>query len=96
MPTYEAAARFLADYQRLRPEQRGAFRVARRLFVEGLNQGSFHPSLRVKGFKTRPGVFEMSWAPDGRALFSYGPPLHGRPGPHVVWLRIGSHDVFRA
>jgi len=35
----------------------------------------------------------MTWAPDGRALFRYGDPV--REGePHVVWLRIGTHDIL--
>ncbi|EFC83957.1 hypothetical protein [Parafrankia sp. EUN1f] len=43
MPTYEAAARFLADYHRLRPEQRAAFQT----------------------------------------------------DPHIIWARVGTHDIFR-
>lgn len=39
------------------------------------------------------GVFELTWAPDGRALFRRGDPV--RPGePHIVWLRIGTHDIL--
>ena len=38
-------------------------------------------------------VFEMTWAPDGRATFEYGTP-EGQ-GAHVIWRRIGRHDVFR-
>ncbi len=35
----------------------------------------------------------MTWAPDGRALFRYGDPVcEGEP--HVVWLRIGTHDIL--
>jgi hypothetical protein len=46
---------------------------------------------RVKGY---PGVWELTWARDGRATFEYGDEL--RPGdPHIVWRRIGTHDVFR-
>ncbi|MCK9876566.1 hypothetical protein MXD59_12395 [Frankia sp. Ag45/Mut15] len=97
MPTYEAIAQFWADYRRLRPEQRAAFLRARTLFVDGLAEGALHPSLRVKGFKLRPGVFELSWAPNGRALFTYGSPLPGHgTDPHVIWLRVGTHDIFRA
>jgi hypothetical protein len=33
-------------------------------------------------------------APDGRATFSYGEEM--RPGePHVIWRRVGTHDVLR-
>jgi hypothetical protein len=41
------------------------------------------------------GVFEMTWAPDGRATFQYGESKAGGE-PHVIWRRIGTHDVFRS
>lgn len=41
-----------------------------------------------------PGVWELSWAADGRATFEYGAELiEGQP--HIIWRRIGSHDIFR-
>jgi hypothetical protein len=95
VPTYDAAARFLAEYARLSPAQQRAFRAAQRLFVEGLRDGGrMHPRLRVKPFKTISGVFELTWAPDGRALWRYGDEVPGQPGPHIVWLRIGTHKIF--
>ncbi len=41
-----------------------------------------------------PGVWEMTWALDGRATFQYGAEV--RPGEtHVIWRRVGPHSVFR-
>ena len=55
---------------------------------------SFHPRLRVKRAQGHPGVWEMTWAPDGRATFQYGHEV--RPGePHIVWRRVGPHAIFR-
>jgi len=35
----------------------------------------------------------MTWAANGRATFQYGPEL--TPGQaHVIWRRVGTHDVF--
>ena len=35
----------------------------------------------------------MSWAPDGRATFSMGNSVvEGKL--HIVWLRIGGHDIL--
>lgn len=35
----------------------------------------------------------MTWAPDGRALFTYDPAI--RQGePHIIWQRIGGHEIF--
>ena len=39
------------------------------------------------------GVWELTWAPDGRATFSYGPEV--RPSEqHVMWRRIGDHSIL--
>ena len=51
-------------------------------------------SLRVKRLQSVPGVWELSWAADGRATFQYG--RERIPGEtHIIWRRIGSHDIFR-
>ncbi|WP_239372352.1 hypothetical protein [Frankia sp. Cj5] len=94
VPTFEPVARFLAEFHRLSPAQQAAFRHAVALFRDGLTSGSFHPKLRVKSFKSESGVYEMTWAYNGRALWQYGDPIPGKPGPHVEWLRIGTHDIF--
>ncbi len=96
MPTYDYFPRFLADYAKLSRADRGRFRRAVADLVADLRRGQgFRPGLRVKRVEDAPpGVFEMTWAPDGRATFEYGQEQH--PGePHIVWRRVGSHDVFR-
>jgi hypothetical protein len=36
----------------------------------------------------------MTFAPNGRATWQYG--LEIRPDePHVIWRRIGTHEIFR-
>lgn len=94
MPTHEELPRFLKDWQRLGPVQRAAFLNALQLFVAGFARQSFAPQLRVKRVQGETGVWEISWASDGRATFSYGTEVI--PGePHVIWRRIGTHDIFR-
>jgi hypothetical protein len=94
LPTYERSKQFIQDYRGLSPEQRRAFRAAIEKFVVDLGRGSgFRPGLRVKGIKGSPGMFELTWAPDGRAVFSYGQSI--REGePHIVWHAVGTHDVL--
>ena len=93
MPTFELGPSFLADYKALTRGQKDLFRAARVKFVADLRTGRFRAGLRVRGYQWLPGVFEMTWAPDGRALFRFGNPV--REGePHIVWLRIGTHDIF--
>lgn len=94
MPTYVRLPAFDADWKGLSPEDRERFRVAVAAFVGDLGTGhGFRPGLRVKGVRGRRGVYEMTWAPDGRATFSYGPAL--REGePHIIWRRIGTHAIF--
>ena len=95
MPTFDKEARALRDYARLTKEQRAEFRDALRKFVEDLRRGSFRKGLRVKRVQGHPGVWEMTWADDGRATFRYGESVHPSD-PHIIWQRIGSHDIFDA
>jgi hypothetical protein len=94
MPTYEVAARFWQDWKSLTPEQQRRFRQAVARFVEDLRRGrGFRPGLRVKGVQGAEGVFEMTWADDGRATFHYGESQQADE-PHIVWRRIGTHEIF--
>lgn len=95
MPTRDVLDPFWHDYDQLTPEQQAQFRAALRQFVEDLRRKQgFRASLRVKGVRKARGVFEMTWAPDGRATFHYGP--EQIPGePHIVWRRIGGHEIFK-
>lgn len=94
MPTFETLPRFTADLQHLTPAQRRRFRrVVLESFVPDLRTGQpFRPGLRIKGVRVAPGVYELTWAPDGRATWSYGREL--RHGRHIVWRRIGTHSIL--
>jgi len=95
MPTRDIADSFRQDWERLRPEQQRALRVAVAKFIDDLRaRRGFRSSLRIKGVRTEPGVFELTWAPDGRATFSYGRSIvEGEP--HIIWRRIGTHEILR-
>jgi len=93
MPTYEALPRFLREYDRLTDLRKDTFDTVVARFVSDLKVGHFRPGLRVRGVQGKDGVFEMTWAPDGRATFQYGTPVH-EGDPHVIWRRIGTHDIF--
>ena len=98
MPTHEEMQSFWDDWGALTPEQRRTFQVARRKLVEDLKTGagtSFRAGLRVK--RVQQGktdrVYEMTWAPDGRATFQFG--SEQKPGePHIIWRRIGGHEIL--
>lgn len=94
MPTYGWLPRFLRDFGKLSRAQQEEFRRAVAMFVADLERGRFRKGLRVKGVQGHPGVFEMTWAPDGRATFTFGEPVRAND-PHVIWRRIGTHDIFR-
>jgi hypothetical protein len=70
-----------------------AFADAMEKFVHDLRHGGFRAGLRVKRVRGRPGVWEMTWASDGRATFSYGRSVYNEE-PHIIWRRIGTHDNF--
>ena len=94
MPTYAWLARFRADFERLSPQQQAAFLVAVARFVDDLQAGRpFQRGLRVKGVQGATGTFEMTWAPDGRATFEYGPEVTAGQ-PHIVWRRVDTHTIF--
>ena len=94
MPTFDRADDFLRDYRMLSPQERALFRSAVRKFVHDLRSRRFRRSLRVRGVQGAEGVFEMTWAPDGRATFEYDAEVH--PGEqHIIWRRIGGHDIFQ-
>ncbi len=94
MPTWERLARFDRDYANLSSAQKVAFKRAVKHFVADLERGEgFRKGLRVKGVRGATSVYEMTWAGDGRATFSYGTSV--REGEtHIVWRRIGSHDIL--
>jgi hypothetical protein len=95
VPTYEALPRFTTDLHRLTPEQRRRFRQAVTAFVDDLRtgHGRFRAGLRVKGVRSSPGVFELTWDGNGRATWQYGPEK-AEGVPHVIWRRIGTHDIL--
>lgn len=95
MPTYSWQPRFGRDLRALTRPQQAAFLAVVALMVEDLGSGKrFRPGLRIKAVRGSPGVLEMSWAPDGRATFEFGAPL--KEGvPHIIWRRVGTHDVFK-
>ncbi|MGH9092616.1 MAG: hypothetical protein ACRDZR_14760 [Acidimicrobiales bacterium] len=96
MPTYERLPRFDQDWQSLGPAERQRFRAAVARFVEDLESGRpFRPGLRVKGVQGAGDVMEMAFAPDGRATWQFGAEVKARQ-VHVVWRRIGTHDIFRS
>ena len=94
MPTYQASPEFLDLHRRLTPEQKRLFRSAVRKFVADLKAGQgFRKGLRVKGIKGAEGMFEMTWAPGGRVVFSYGNSIRDNE-PHIIWHAIGTHGVL--
>ena len=94
MPTHEERPQFRRDFDGLTREQQLAFLAALSRFIADLRRGHFRVGLRVKRVQGQAGVWEMTWAPDGRATFQYGAEV--REGErHVIWRRIGTHGIFR-
>ena len=94
MPTYDLTARFRQEFKKLTPEQHRAVLEMVHLLVANLRARRFDARLRLKRVHGHEGVWEVSWAADGRATFEYGPEV--RPGdPHIIWRRVGTHEIFR-
>ena len=93
MPAHEELDSFLRDYKRLSRAERQRFLAALPAFVDDLKTGQFRPGLRVKRVQGTWSIFEMTWAPNGRATFEYG--AEKSPGErHIIWRRCGGHDIF--
>jgi len=92
MPAFELTPRFERDWRKLTAQQGNAFRkTVREAFIPDLDTPDqpFRPGLRITGVTAHPGVAEMTWAPDGRATFSYGEErIAGKA--HVIWRPIGT------
>lgn len=63
-------------------------------FVVDLTAGTFRPGLRIKRVRSTAKIWELTWAPDGRATFEYGPEITSG-APHVVWRRVGTHGIVQ-
>jgi len=94
VPTYEVLPRFWRDYAGLARDQQEAVLKAVRAFVTDLKSRKFRQSLRVKAVQGAAGIFEMTWAHDGRATFEYRDPVRAHEA-HVIWRRCGTHAVLR-
>ncbi len=94
MPTHEERERFLNEYTRLRRAEQQQFKRAVAEFVTALKD--HHPppkKLGIERYERQSGIYEFHWSATGRALFRYGP--EKTPGePHVIWLRIGGHEIY--
>lgn len=79
------------DLKGLDPQSRNAFF---KVFVEldALTAQGVPPSpaFRVKRVVNSPGVWEFTWARNGRATFTYT-----GDGLGLVLRRVGGHDIFR-
>lgn len=94
MPTSELLPEFRRDYARLTDEEKKALRLAVKKLVVDLRRGQIRAGLRVKAVQGYEGIYEMTWAGDGRATFDYG--SSKVPGePHIRWRRIGGHDILK-
>lgn len=89
----------MRDYGSLTAQQQHRFDNKREEFTEDLlameddPRKGFRPGLRVKKVQGRSGLFEMTWAPDGRAIFSMGTPVIAGKR-HIVWRRVGDHGIL--
>jgi hypothetical protein len=94
-PTFDRLAQFKRDYVKLTPSQRELFRAAVKKFVAPLSTtppGDVGQPL-VRELREQPGFFEMRFAKETRAIYTFGTAVR-RGQPHVVWCRIGSDDAL--
>lgn len=95
MPTREILDSFWPGWDRLSREDQRAFLAAVKKLVQDLRAGrGIRKGLRVKGVQGARGIYELTWAADGRATFQFGRALVDDE-PHVIWRSIGGHEILR-
>jgi len=96
MPTFERLARFDREFRRMSRELQAAFLAMLPTFITRLRATppTFPPGLRVKRVQGTHDVWEITFAPDGRATFHYGEEVTTGT-PHIILRRVGTHDVLR-
>ena len=98
MPTHEEEKAFQRDFRRLTPSQREQFLSALDEFIDDLRgmEAGRRPWFRpgsVRKLAGTEGLYELRWAPDGRATFSIGTPQRAG-NVHIQWRRCGTHDIL--
>jgi len=95
VPTFEKLPRFQKDWKTLEHDLQVRFRdKVKKEFVPAINEGFPYPGgLRMKGIQGATGIWEMTWAPNGRATWQFGEEIT-KGDPHVIWRRIGNHEIF--
>ena len=92
-PTYDQTHSFNRDFAALSPRRRELFLLAVKKFRADWAASQFRKELRVKHVQGQTGIFEMTFAPDGRATWQFGDEVvEGEI--HIIWRRIGTHDIF--
>lgn len=95
MPTHDEFEQFIREYLALNPAKRRLFAKAVVKMVADMKAGKpFRKSLRISALGGYSAIYKMTCdMPDGRATFMFGP--ERIPGePHIIWRRIGGHDIF--
>jgi hypothetical protein len=94
LPTYSVDPRFTRDYAGLSPEEVRAFLRAKNRFVADLKAGlGIRRGSGVHQLAGHPGIYEFRWSLRGRATFELGPAVIAGQ-VHVIWRRIGGHEIY--
>jgi hypothetical protein len=96
VPTFESLARFDREFRRMPRELQAAFLAMLPTFIAALRTTppTFLPALRVKRVQGRQEAWEITFAPGRSRDLRIRRSDH--PGtPHIIWRRVGTHDVLR-
>lgn len=96
MATYSSTNSFQRDFAGLDPRYQERFKaLAKERFSPAIDAGPPYPAdLRMIPMSGEDGIRELTVDRDIRATWEFGEPVHDGV-PHVIWRRIGNHDVYR-
>lgn len=70
-----------------------AFARVVEIFKEDLRNHHFRPGPRIRRVQGTADIWEITWAPGGRATWQFGEEVKAGE-PHIIWRRIGTHEIF--
>ncbi|MBA3826288.1 MAG: hypothetical protein H0X24_20605 [Ktedonobacterales bacterium] len=94
MPKYDTLPGFMREFNKLSHEQQQLFLEAVRAIIVSLRLTQKLPGSPLIKKMTDYEIYEVRWAPNGRATFHLEPDPSGNE-MIVVWRHIGGHEIYK-
>jgi hypothetical protein len=93
MPKYDRLQQFMREWRKLTSAQQQQFEAAWRAIAVALSLTKALPPPPLVQKMSGQEIYEVRWAPDGRATFHIEHDANGEQ--IIVWRRIGDHSILK-